>query len=516
MRPEGPSRRTRRAGQPAIRQLQFARVFNRYRPIEVLSEDQVEFIHRSGLEILRTSGIEIMHQESRRLLRGAGAEVDEASQRVRLDSQLVEAAIAHAPNTFAMRARNPAHDVGFGAGEVVFAATGGPAFALDTERGRRPGNQADMRDYIKLVHRLNVIHQEGGCPIEPTDLPAETRHLDFYQAAITLTDKTWQCWALGGQMVLDALNMIGIAYGLDADAMRKEAVTLTVVNSNSPMRLDGPMADALLTLARTGQIVAVTPFTLAGAMSPISLAGALTQQHAEAMAMVALAQIAHPGARVLYGGFTSNVDMRSGAPAFGTPEYSKAALASGQMARRLGLPFRSSNVTASNAVDVQAAYESSMSLWGAIMGGVSLIEHAAGWLEGGLSASFEKLILDCEMLQMMREFLRPIAVDAEETALPTIAEVGPGGHFFGTAHTLARFESAFYDPMLSDWRNYQAWEKAGARTGTERAHAIWKELLAGYEAPGLDPAREQALEAYVAQRKAEIAAGKIVPDTKMM
>jgi len=512
MRSEGQSRRERRSAQQAVRQLPFARVVNPYPPIEVLSVDEIEFIHRSALELLQTSGMEVLHEGSRRLLKETGAEVDDAAMRVRLEAGLVENAIRSAPPSFGMRARDPRLNVGFGAGEIVFAATGGPAFAIDMERGRRPGNQADMRDYIKLVHRLNVIHQEGGCPVEPTDLPPESRHLDFYQAAITLTDKTWQCWALGGHHVMDALNMIGIAYDLSEAEMQEHAVTLTIVNSNSPMRLDGPMADALITLARTGQIVAVTPFTLAGAMSPISLAGALTQQHAEAMAMVTLAQIAKPGARVLYGGFTSNVDMRSGAPAFGTPEYAKAALASGQMARRLGLPFRSSNVTASNVVDVQAAYESLMSLWGSIMGGVSLIEHAAGWLEGGLSASFEKLILDAEMLQMMREFLRPITVNADETALETIAEVGPGGHFFGSQHTLARYESAFYDPLLSDWRNYQAWEKAGARTGTERAHMIWKELLRTYEAPALDPARLEALDAYVTARRKEIHSGKMMPD----
>jgi trimethylamine--corrinoid protein Co-methyltransferase len=511
MRGEAKPRRERRVGQAIVRQLPFARVFNRYRPIEVLSADEVEFIHRSALELLQKSGIEILHDGARTALRAGGAEVDEARMRVRLPAEFVEETIGRAPSSFEMRARNRAHDVGFGNGEIVFAATGGPAFALDLERGRRPGNFADMSDYIKLVHQLNVIHQEGGCPIEPTDLPAQTRHLDFYQAAITLTDKTWQCWALGGHQVIDALNMIGIAYGLTREEMRQTAVTLTIVNSNSPMRLDGPMADALMTLARTGQIVAVTPFTLAGAMSPVSLAGALTQQHAEALAMLTLAQIAQPGARVLYGGFTSNVDMRSGAPAFGTPEYAKAALASGQMARRLGIPYRSSNVTASNTVDVQAAYESSMSLWGSIMGGVSLIEHAAGWLEGGLSASFEKLILDAEMLQMMREFLRPIAVNAEEAALPAIEEVGPGGHFFGSQHTLARYQTAFYDPMLSDWRNYQAWEKAGAKTGTDRAQAIWKELLATYEAPPFEADRQEALKAYVASRKADIASGNLAP-----
>jgi trimethylamine--corrinoid protein Co-methyltransferase len=295
--------------------------------------------------------------------------------------------------------------------------------------------------------------------------------------------------------------------------MKATPVTLTIINSNSPLRLDIPMCEALLAMGRAGQPVAMTPFTLSGAMSPVTLAGALVQQHAEALAMLALSQIAAPGAPVLYGGFTSNVDMRSGAPAFGTPEYAKAALAGGQLARRLGVPYRSSNVTASNCVDVQASYESMMSLWGAIMGGVNLVEHAAGWMEGGLTASFEKLILDAELLQNMREFLKPIQVDEAEMGVAAIAEVGPGGHFFGVGHTLERFQTAFYEPMLSDWRNYQSWENAGARTGTERANAIWKELLKSYQPPPMDEGRKEALSAYVATRKEEIAHGKLVPET---
>jgi trimethylamine--corrinoid protein Co-methyltransferase len=505
-------RRERRAPQAAVRQLPFARVCNRYRPVEVLSADQVETIHRTALALLRDTGIEVMQAPARAILKTAGAAVDEASLRVRFEPELVESSIAKAPGRFTMQARNRAFDVGCGDGEIVFAATGGPAFAHDCDRGKRPGNFADMCDYLKLVQRLNVIHQEGGCPIEPTDLPADSRHLDFYQAALTLTDKTWQCWALGEYRVEDAVNMAGIAYGLTRDAVKAMPVTLTIINSNSPLRLDVPMAEALLAMGRAGQPVAMTPFTLSGAMSPVTLAGALVQQHAEALAMLALSQIAAPGAPVLYGGFTSNVDMRSGAPAFGTPEYAKAALAGGQLARRLGVPYRSSNVTASNCVDVQASYESMMSLWGAVMGGVHLIEHAAGWMEGGLTASFEKLILDAELLQNMREFLRPIQVDAAEMGVEAIKEVGPGGHFFGVGHTLARFQTAFYEPMLSDWRNYQSWENAGARTGTERANAIWKELLKGYEAPPMDDARKEALAAYVAKRKEEIRAGKLVPD----
>jgi trimethylamine--corrinoid protein Co-methyltransferase len=508
----GPRRRERRAPQAAVRQVPFARAFNRYRPIEVLSADQIETIHRTALKLLRDTGIEVMQGPARAILKAAGAAVDEATQRVRFDPALIEDNVAKAPRRFAMQARNRAYDVGCGEGEIVFAATGGPAFAHDCDRGKRPGNFADMCDYLKLVHRLNVVHQEGGCPIEPTDLPADSRHLDFYQAALTLTDKTWQCWALGEYRVEDAVNMAGIAYGLGRAEMKAIPVTLTIINSNSPLRLDIPMCEALLAMGRAGQPVAMTPFTLSGAMSPVTLAGALVQQHAEALAMLALSQIAAPGAPVMYGGFTSNVDMRSGAPAFGTPEYTKAALAGGQLARRVGVPYRSSNVTASNCVDIQASYESMMSLWGAIMGGVNLIEHAAGWMEGGLTASFEKLILDAELLQNMREFLKPIAVDDAEMGVEAIAEVGPGGHFFGVGHTLERFQTAFYEPMLSDWRNYQTWENAGARTGTERANAIWKELLRSYEAPPMDQARKEALAAYVATRKEEIAKGKLMPE----
>jgi trimethylamine--corrinoid protein Co-methyltransferase len=487
-----------------IRQLPFAQVANRYPPIAVISADEIEAIHRASLRLLQEVGMEVLHDESRRLLKANGAEVDETNQRVRLAPELVENFIAKAPSAFKLYARNPAYDVQVGGPHMIFAATGGPAFASDLDRGRRAGNYADMCDYIKVVHRLNVIHQEGGCPIEPTDLPAETRHLDFYRAAIALTDKTSQCWALGGYRVEDAIEMAAIAHGKTRDELKAKPVTLTIVNSNSPLRLDIPMGEGLCAMAKAGQPVAMTPFTLAGAMSPVTIAGALAQQNAEALALIALAQMVNPGVPVMYGGFTSNVDMRTGSPAFGTPEYAKAALASGQLARRYNIPFRSSNVTASNCVDVQAAYESGMSLWGTIMGGVHLIEHAAGWLEGGLTASFEKLILDAEMLQLMRAFLDPIQIDEDSLGLDAIREVGPGGHFFGTGHTLARFEHAFYEPMLSDWRNFENWQDSGSKTGTERANAIWKELLRTYEPPALDPGIAEALDAYVARRKEEI------------
>jgi len=252
-------------------------------------------------------------------------------------------------------------------------------------------------------------------------------------------------------------------------------------------------------------VVVVTPFTLMGAMTPVTLPAALAQQNAEALAGVVLTQLARPGAPVVYGAFTSNVDMKSGAPAFGTPENARSTLAGGQLARRYGLPYRSSNSSASNTVDAQAAYESQMTIWAAVMGHANLVYHGAGWMEGGLTASFEKIVLDAEMLQMMAEVLVPIQVDDDTLGLDAIREVGPGGHFFGAAHTLARYETAFYAPMLSDWRNFESWQEAGGRTATQRATDLWQKLLANYEAPPLDPAVAEALDAFVCRRKEEIA-----------
>jgi trimethylamine--corrinoid protein Co-methyltransferase len=297
--------------------------------------------------------------------------------------------------------------------------------------------------------------------------------------------------------------MICIARGITKEQLKREPSLFSIVNSNSPLRLDGPMLQGLMEMARHGQPVVLTPFTLSGAMAPVTIAGALAQQNAEALAGITLIQIVAPGVPAMYGGFTSNVDMKSGAPAFGTPEYARAAMAGGQLARRYGFPYRSSNACAANAVDAQAAYESEMSIWGAVMGGVNMMLHGAGWMEGGLVASFEKFILDVEMLQMMGEFLQPLEVTDDTLGLEAMTDVGPGGHFFGTAHTMARYETAFYSPILSDWRNYESWRLAGAQTAEQRANAIWKQALAEFQPPPLDPAIVEALEAFVAKRKEE-------------
>ncbi|MEE8204162.1 MAG: trimethylamine methyltransferase family protein, partial [Alphaproteobacteria bacterium] len=430
-------RRAHRAAE-GLRQLPWREVVNPYAPIEVLSADQVETIHAASLRVLEETGMRVLDAGARERLARAGADVDHSSMLVRFDRGLIEESVARAPAEFRLRARNPARSVTVGGNRIVFCAVGGPAYCNDLDRGRRTGTYAEMCNFIRLVQSLNVIHQEGGGPFEPMDLPPETRHLDIAYAELTLTDKTWIAWTLGRARAADAIEMACIALGETRDALAREPAVIGIINTNSPLQLDVPMAEGLIELAEARQPLVITPFTLAGAMAPVTLAGALAQQNAEALAGIALVQIVSPGAPVMYGGFTSNVDMKSGAPAFGTPEYAKAALASAQLARRYGIPFRSSNVTASNAVDAQAAYESSMSLWATVMAHTNIVKHCAGWLEGGLTASFEKLIVDAEMLQMMTEFLRPIEVDDETLGLDAIAEVGPGGHFFGAAHTLER------------------------------------------------------------------------------
>ena len=505
-------RRERRSG-GGIPRLPWRRVVNPFAPVELLSADQVEAIHDAGLRILRDVGVEVLggraidrfEQAGARVERAADAAGRGAAARVLLEPAQVTELLGLAPATFELFARNPERNLVFGDRHLVFGAVGGPAFVTDIDRGRRAGNFADFQDYVRVIGALDVIHQEGGGPLEPTDLPVERRHLDMYRTFATTLDKTWQCLAFGTTVVDDAIEVACISRGIDRDRLAREPSLMTIVNTNSPLRLDGPMSEGLIAMAEAGQAVVATPFTLAGAMAPATLAGALAEQHAEALFMVALAQIVRPGAPIVYGGFTSNVDMRTGSPAFGTPEYVQAQLATGQLARRVKLPWRTSNVTGSAVVDAQAAYESEMSIWGAVLGGASLLYQGAGWLEGGLTASFEKLILDAELLQQVARLLEPLKIDEDELGLDAIAEVGPGGHFFGSPHTLARYETAFYQPFLSDWRNFETWQQDGARTATERANRIWKQLLAEYEPPPLDPGIAERLDEFIARRKRELA-----------
>ena len=321
---------------------------------------------------------------------------------------------------------------------------------------------------------------------------------------VVLTDKVFHAYSLGWGRIRDGIEIARIGRGIDREQLEAEPSLITVINSSSPLRLDLPDGGrASSRWRRPARWSIMTPFTLAGAMAPVTLAGALAQQNAEALAGIAFTQLVRPGAPVVYGGFTSNVDMKSGAPAFGTPEYMKAAMVGGQLARRYRLPYRASNVNAANAVDAQAAYELVLSLWGVVMGGGNLVKHAAGWMEGGLVASFEKMVIDADLLQMMAEFLAPLEVSEATLALDAMREVGPGGHFFGGAHTQARYREAFYAPMISDWRNYEAWREAGAQDAFHRAATLVPRLLAQHETPPMDPAIREELDAYVARRTSE-------------
>ncbi len=476
-------------------------------PVEVLDAGQLERIHDASMRVLEEIGVAFLLPEALDLLDAAGAEVDRASQVVRFDRGLVAEALASAPSRFTLHARNPAHHLTVGGDHVNFATVGSAPNVSDLERGRRPGNFADYCDLLRLGQSLNAVHLFTGYPVEPVDLPPETRHLDCIRAFITLTDKCYHGYALGRARIRDALELARLARGVDRERFAREPTLFSVINSSSPLRIDAPMLEGVIELARQGQVVVLTPFTLAGAMAPATLAGALAQQNAEALAGIAFTQIVRPGAPVVYGGFTSNVDMRSGSPAFGTPEYAQAALAGGQLARRYGLPYRSSNANASNAVDAQAAYESQMSLWPALLGHANLVMHGAGWMEGGLTASFEKMVIDAEMLQMMIAFLEPFAVDDDALAVDAIAEVGHGGHFFGAAHTLTRYAHAFNAPLVSDWSNFERWQEAGSLDAAQRAHRIWRTLVAEHEPPPIDEDAALAVDEYVERRKREAGGG---------
>ncbi|MEP3920737.1 trimethylamine methyltransferase family protein [Ascidiaceihabitans sp.] len=499
-----PNRTSRTSG---FKQLPFSEVRNPLPPTELISTDQVEVIHHASLSVLRDVGLKVDSGVARKLLAGIGADVDRSSHRVRFDPALVEEMLVGIPSEFTIHARNPEKTVLVGGNSLTFATVCGPSFVSDLDKGRRAGTLEDVHNFVKLSSSLNIFHHEGGAGCEPLELPPETRHLDMMLAQTTLCDKGWQpCWMNTADRARDCIEMAKIALQTDDDGLRARPGILGGINTNSPLLLDDGQAEAVIEFARAGQPVHITPFTLAGAMSPVTIGGSLVQQNAEALAGIVLGQAACRGAPVFYGHFTSNVDMKTGSPAFGTPEYAQSVMISGQMARRYGLPIRSSNTTASACADAQATYESNMSINACVQGHINVMMHAGGWLEGGLTCSFEKLILDAELLQMQAAMLKPIDLSDEALGLKAIAEVGPGGHFFGTAHTLARYETEFYDPILSDWRNFEAWEQDGSKTAIQRANEIWKRLLREYEKPPIDPAVEEELEAYVIRRKEKIAA----------
>jgi trimethylamine--corrinoid protein Co-methyltransferase len=475
------------------------------RPTEPLPPEGVAAIHDAAMRVVEEIGIEFLNDEARDYLRAAGCAVEPGSPNVRMDRGFVMEQVAKAPREFDMIPRNPERRVTMGGRHMCFVNVSSPPNSMNLDRGRRVGDFESFCDLMKLTQYFNCIHVAGGYPVEPVDIHASVRHLDCLFAKLTLTDKVVHAYSLGPARVEDVIEMARIASGLSHEEFEASPRLFTNINSSSPLKHDWPMLDGAMRFARRGQPVIVTPFTLAGAMAPVTMAGAVVQSVAEALAAIALLQVVRPGVACMIGTFTSNVDMRSGAPAFGTPEYVRATQMTGQMARYYGLPLRASNACAANAPDGQAMWESLNSLWSAVQAGANLVYHAAGWLEGGLIASYEKFVMDCEVLQQFQRYFEPALLDfsPEALALDAIAEVGAHGHFFGATHTQSRYTSAFYAPFLSDWRNYEAWVQAGAIETPERANRVWKAILAEFEPPPMDEAIRDALFDFVARRKRE-------------
>ena len=486
-----------------ITQQDKAQLVNRFAPVEPLDLDQLEKIHVASMRILEEQGVEVLGDQALEMFRKSGADVSDDGI-VRMDRGLVMESISHAPAEFDVTPRNPENSIRCGGNAINFGLVSGPPNVHDCINGRRPGNVADYRKIISLGQFFNVISFIGTQGVATTDLPPNTRHLDTTYYNLRLCDKPFMAIGIGAGRVRDAVQMSAIAQGKTLEQMKTHPSVMTNININSPRKLDDSMAYGAMQLSMLGQPVVVTPFTLMGAMTPATMAGALAQQNAEALLGLSLLQMTNPGAPVAYGGFTSNVDMRSGSPAFGTPENALANLAGGQLARKYNLPYRTSACNASNTVDGQSVWETQMALWGAVMGHGNFIYHSAGWLEGGLVASLEKIITDCEMLQHMTAMLQPIKITDQELGLDAMDEVGPGGHFFGCEHTMQRYKTAFYEPFLSDWQNNENWQEAGAKDSTMRSTELWQRALKEYQEPKLDPAIIEELEAFMEKRKKEL------------
>ncbi|MCP5074783.1 MAG: trimethylamine methyltransferase family protein [Rhodobacteraceae bacterium] len=493
----------RRSSVKTIDQMPWKQLINIDRPTEPLRPEGVEAIHNGGMRILEEIGIEFLHPEAVELLKQAGCKVQ--GETVFMDRDWVMEMIGHCPGQFTINPRNPERKVVIGGKHMAFVNVSSPPNAMCLDRGRRVGNFDDFRNFMKLTQYFNCIHIAGGYPVEPVEIHASVRHLDCLYEKLTLTEKVCHAYCLGKERVEDAMEMVRIAGGLNEEEFDAAPRMYTNINSTSPLKHDYSMLDGAMRMVRRGQPVSVTPFTLAGAMAPVTMPGAVAQSVAEGLAAIALLQYINPGAPCVLGSFTSNVDMKTGAPAFGTPEYVRATQMSGQMARYYGIPLRATNACASNAPDGQAVWESMNSMWAAVQGGVNMVYHSAGWLEGGLIASYEKFVMDCEILQQFQRYMDPVLTSTteEDIAVNAIKEVGSGGHFFGVQHTQDRYETAFYSPFLSDWRNYEAWELEGSQWTAQRANRIWKDILNEFEAPPIDQGIREELQAFVAKRKEE-------------
>jgi trimethylamine--corrinoid protein Co-methyltransferase len=438
-----------------------------------------------------------------RLWKEAGAEI-EGESRVRIPMGLARQIVRRsAPKEFTQHSRNPARSVTIGGRATVFAPAYGPPFVSCADHGRRYGTLLDFQNFVKLAYMIPWLHHSGGTVCEPTDVPVNKRHLDMLYAHMTLSDKPFMGSVTTAPRAADSIEMCRILFG--AEFVDKNCVILGNVNVNSPLVLDGEASRVIRTYAAANQAPVCVPFILGGAMGPVTTAGGLAQCFAEAIFCVALGQLERPGSPVILGNFLSSISLKSGAPTFGTPEPSLAYFAIGQLARRLGVPLRcGGNLCASKTMDAQAAYESASSLWPAFLAGANFVLHSAGWLEAGLVMSYEKFVIDAEQCGAFHVVGRGLTLDDNGFAMDAFAEVGPGSHFLGSAHTMRNFETAFFDFELSDNNSFEQWTQEGSHDIVWRANRKWKALLASYQPPAVDAAKDEALTAFIAVRKASM------------
>ncbi len=498
-------RRGREARRAARAQRGFASIPYITRAIpttEILGEEGLALIERNADTLLQEIGIEFRDYPGA-LERFKAAGCDVKGERVRFPRGLARQLCATAPASYVQHARNPERNVVIGGKSTVFAPNYGSPFVHDLDKGRRYGTIEDFQNFVKLAYLSPFIHHSGGTVCEPVDLPVNKRHFEMVYAHMRYSDKPFMGSVTRPERAQDTVAMCEILFGTDFVA--NNTVCTSLINANSPLVWDSAMLGAAEAYARANQACIITPFILSGAMSPVSVAGTLTQVLAEVLAGTAFCQLARPGAPVVFGTFVSTLSMQSGAPTFGTPEATLAIFGAGQLARRMNMPFRTGgSLCASKIPDAQAAYESAQTLLPTMFSGANFVLHAAGWMEGGLSASYEKFVMDFDQLGAMHVLAKGIDLSENGQAMEAFTQVEPGGHFLGCPHTQANFESAFYRSNIADNNSVEQWQEEGSKDAATRANAIWKKMLADYEAPPLDPSIDEALRAFIDKRRASM------------
>ncbi len=507
---EATTRKRGRSGGGAARRaargsavVETARYIERNIPdLEILNEEALQIIEHNAETVLEEIGVNFVNNPGAlERWRQAGAEID--GERVRIPRGLARKLCATAPSRFTQVARNPAKTVEIGGRNLVLAPVYGPPFVHDAEGGRRYATIDDFRNFVKLGQMSRWLHHSGGTVCEPTDVPVNKRHLDMLHAHMTLSDKPFMGSVTEPSRAQDSVDMCGVLFG--EQFVQDNTVMTSLININSPLTFDDTMMGALEVYAANNRACSVSPFIVGGAMAPVSVAGTLTQVLAEGLAGVAYSQLVRPGAPVIFGAFVTSIDMNSGAPTFGTPEAAQITYGAGQLARRLGLPFRSAgSFCGSKLPDAQAAYETANTLNNGLLAGVNFMLHACGWLEGGLVASYEKFVMDADQLGALHKMAAGVAVDESAQAMDALREVGPGGHYLGCAHTQAHFKTAFWRSELFDYKPFETWIEEGGRDTLTLASERVRKLLASYEQPSMDPATAEALDAFVAAKKASM------------